>query len=37
MGIIIITLILVGIMYGMTFLSYLSESQILEDLIVDNQ
>ena len=37
MGIIIITLILVGIMYGMTFLSYLSESQILEDIIVDNQ
>ena len=37
MGIIIITLILVGIMYGMTFLSYLSESQILEDVIVDNQ
>ena len=37
MGIIIITLILVGIMYGMTFLSYLSESQILDDVIVDNQ
>ena len=37
MGIIIITLILVGIMYGMTFLSYLSESRILEDVIVDNQ
>ena len=37
MGIIIITLILVGIMYGMTFLSYLSESQILDDVVVDNQ
>lgn len=37
MGIIIITLILVGIMYGMTFLSYLSESHILDDVIIDNQ
>jgi len=37
MGIIIITLILVAIMYGMTFLSYLSESHILDDVIVDKQ
>ena len=37
MGIVIITLILVGIMYGMTFLSYLSESHILDDVIIDNQ
>lgn len=37
MGIIIITLILVAIMYGMTFLSYLSESHILDDVIIDNQ
>ena len=35
MGIIIITLALVAIMYGMTFLSYLSESQILDEIIVD--
>jgi len=37
MGIIIITLILVAIMYGMTFLSYLSESHILDDVIMDNK
>ena len=37
MGIIIITLILVAIMYGMTFLSYLSESHILDDVITDNK
>lgn len=37
MGIVVITLILVGVMYGMSFLSYLSESHILDDVVLDNQ
>lgn len=37
MGIVFITFGLVGVMYGMTFLSYLSESHILDDVVLDNQ
>lgn len=36
MGIVLITAILICIMYGLTFLSYLSESHILDDLAQDN-
>lgn len=37
MGIVFITFGLVGVMYGMTFLSYLSESHILDDAAMDKQ
>ncbi|MGL5348504.1 MAG: hypothetical protein ACRDA3_14245 [Peptostreptococcaceae bacterium] len=41
MGIVLITLVLVGIMYGMTFLSYISENiseiQALDDTVINNQ
>jgi hypothetical protein len=36
MGIIFITAILICIMYGLTFLSYLTESHILEDISPEN-
>ena len=31
MGIVIITLAVVGVMYGLTFVSYLSESKVLDE------
>lgn len=36
MGIVLITLAVVGIMYGLTFLSYLSESKVLDELVSKN-
>lgn len=36
MGIIFITAILICIMYGLTFLSYLTESHILDDISLEN-
>lgn len=35
MGIVFITLGLVGVMYGLTFLSYISESHILDDIALE--
>lgn len=41
MGIVLITLVLVVVMYGMTFLSYISENiseiQGMEDAVINNQ
>ena len=36
MGIVLITLAVVGIMYGLTFVSYLSESKVLDELVSKN-
>lgn len=36
MGIVIITLAVVVIMYGLTFVSYLSENEVLEELFSEN-
>lgn len=36
MAIVLITAALVFIMYGLSFLSYISESNILDDVVVDN-
>lgn len=36
MGIVVITLAVLGIMYGLTFVSYLSESKILDELTSEN-
>ncbi len=33
MGIVLITLVAVLIMYGLTFVSYLSESKVLDELV----
>ena len=37
MGIVLITAALVLVMYGLSILSYISESNILEDTVNDNQ
>lgn len=37
MGIVLITVALVLVMYGLSILSYISESNILEDTVNDNQ
>ncbi len=37
MGIVLITATLVLVMYGLSILSYISESNILEDTVNDNQ
>lgn len=37
MGIVLITARLVLVMYGLSILSYISESNILEDTVNDNQ
>lgn len=37
MGIVLITMTLVLVMYGLSILSYISESNILEDTVNDNQ
>lgn len=36
MGIVIITLVSLSVMYGLTFLSYLSESKVLDELVSKN-
>ena len=36
MGIVVITLATVGVIYGLTFVSYLSESKVLDELISEN-
>ena len=36
MGIVRITLAVVGVMYGLTFVSYLSESKVLDELVSEN-
>ncbi len=36
MGIILITLAILCVMYGLTFISYLSENNILDELISNN-
>lgn len=36
MGIVIITLVALGVMYGLTFISYLSESKVLDELVSKN-
>ena len=36
MGIVIITLVALGVMYGLTFISYLSESKVLDELVSEN-
>ena len=36
MGIVIITLAVVGVMYGLTFVYYLSESKVLDELVSEN-
>lgn len=36
MGIVLITLAVVGIMYGLTVVSYLSESKVLDELVSKN-
>ncbi|CED94229.1 Hypothetical protein CRIB_1622 [Romboutsia ilealis] len=36
MGIVIITLVSLSVMYGLTFLSYLSESKVLDELVSEN-
>ena len=32
----IVTLAVVGVMYGLTFVSYLSESKVLDELVSEN-
>ena len=36
MGMVIITLVSLSVMYGLTFLSYLSESKVLDELVSEN-
>ena len=36
MGIIVITFAVLCVMYGLTFISYLSENNVLEELISNN-
>ncbi len=36
MGIVIITLASLSVMYGLTFVSYLSESEVLDELVSEN-
>ena len=36
MGLVIITLVALGVMYGLTFISYLSESKVLDELVSKN-
>ena len=36
MGIILITLAILCVMYGLTFISYLSENNVLDELISNN-
>ncbi len=36
MGIVIITLASLSVMYGLTFVSYLSESKVLDELVSKN-
>ena len=36
MGIVIITLVSLSVMYGLTFLSYLSQSKVLDELVSEN-
>ncbi len=33
MGIIFITLVILAVMYGLTFISYVSESKILDEIV----
>lgn len=36
MGIVIITLASLSVMYGLTFVSYLSENKVLDELVSEN-
>lgn len=36
MGIVLITLASISVMYGLTFVSYLSESKVLDELVSEN-